>query len=360
MSFLFNWAGLHSVDFKTQANRVLDSLRLPQFPQRVSMTELLWGDTAPKFEILDIIELSEEKFKALFKFEYQGELSVTLRSNIEINSIRLIDFDPFTRPHFGSAATSTVLPVDFRIAKLSVDFLFTVVTKRANVTVVFNDEPQVDLEISTTIDELLDDDLMAMLKNDALAMVTEYLKQDLPEIIAKKRETHRQTQGEHRDTVIEEMSLSVPPKMDPDVYGTLSLTPSGFEDVVQRASLSQPEYRREPPLNTSQKKRRRIKMKNKKRKKKTKSAAMEPLTPKLAPMSHSSHLSSPTLFDSSFKGIDDYLTQETLVLSDASSHVDPYENLTHPLDILGADDEELVIHKQMRPRGVSSNYINLG
>ncbi|ODV71043.1 MDM34 family protein CYBJADRAFT_169693 [Cyberlindnera jadinii NRRL Y-1542] len=373
MSFLFDWMSLHSLDLKSKVNSMLEHMSIPHFPDKVSITELLWGDSKPVFELLDIVELTEERFKGLFKFEYSGELKVVLRSNIEINAINLIDYDDFTKPHYVLANCSTVLPVDFTIDKLRLDLLFTVVTKGDNVTVVFNDEPMVDLEIHTTIDELLDDDLFEMLKTDALNIVTEYLKQDLPGMIARShhleehhfKELERMRRSYYEDDEFERdcTPLTLPQRINTQGYDTLSLKASGVEGVVQRISLSQPQYQQESTPVSSTKKRRTIKMRTRNRKTTTCN------TPKLDPTTETqhSHLSSPTLLNGAYEtngSLDEYLKQETLVLSDTLSHLDPYESLTHPMDIDDDDDDNssttfMINEKLMRPRAFSSNYINL-
>ncbi|CEP24104.1 hypothetical protein BN1211_4821 [Cyberlindnera jadinii] len=346
MSFLFDWMSLHSLDLKSKVNSMLEHMSIPHFPDK----------------LLDIVELTEERFKGLFKFEYSGELKVVLRSNIEINAINLIDYDDFTKPHYVLANCSTVLPVDFTIDKLRLDLLFTVVTKGDNVTVVFNDEPMVDLEIHTTIDELLDDDLFEMLKTDALNIVTEYLKQDLPGMIARShhleehhfKELERMRRSYYEDDEFERdcTPLTLPQRINTQGYDTLSLKASGVEGVVQRISLSQPQYQQEStPMRT--------------RNKKTTTCN----TPKLDPTTETqhSHLSSPTLLNGAYEtngSLDEYLKQETLVLSDTLSHLDPYESLTHPMDIDDDDDDNssttfMINEKLMRPRAFSSNYINL-
>jgi hypothetical protein len=282
MSFFFNWPTLNSLDLKSTINTFLDSFKVPQFPQ-IHMTELFLGDDVPQLDLLEIMELNDQKFKGSFRFTYNGALQLTFRSSIEINSINLIEFDTFTKPHFISANKSTVLPVDFTIGSIAIDLQFTVVTKESTVIVVFQKDPQIDLDIKTTIDELMDEDLFEMIKSDTLMMIQEYLKHDLPSMISNLTP---------RDNIPMALKHS-----EMDSFDTMSLKPS-LNDVVQRVNI--PEIQ----LSTPNKKvKRRIRMKSKEGKTEDVS-------------------SSPTLLDSEYGDMED-----TLVLHD------PYGDLLHPLDI---------------------------
>lgn len=398
MSFLFNWLDLSVLDLKSSINSILSATTIPQLPHKVSISSLSFGEKPPKFEVLDIIDLKEDKFKGLFKFNYDGELNVAFNTDYEANAIKLIDFDSFTKPNFVLTDKSTVLPVEFKIKNIKIDAILTVVYN-GRVTVVFNDDPFIDLDIETSLDEFLDDDLFEMIKQDTLNLVTEMLKQDLPEMLHSLTLDDASTstvsalleQDINSPTLkrsISSLSLSEQPmnfKLQESLFDTLSLQPQGFTDVIQRVSLSKIEYQN---LESTQahhrleerKKRRVIKM-NKKEKKATKvqkdqkSSSPSLEIPRIeeevlpeeeasyARTNSNSETSSTTLIDTSFgsstNSLDDYLNSETLVVKE----LDPYESLIHPMDLLPFyknDQNNLKISTNLsRPRGPSSNYINL-
>lgn len=397
MSFLFNWLDLSVLDLKSSINAILEATTIPQLPKKVSISSLSLGKKAPKFEILDIIDFKEEKFKGLFKFNYDGELNVVFNTHYEANAIKLIEFDSFTKPHFVLADKSTVLPVDLKIQNVKIDALLTVVYN-GRITVVFNDDPFIDLDISTSLDEFLDEELFEMIKQNTLDMVTEMVKQDLPEMLhSMTLEESKQKDGELKaKTFLEQeveptlkrsiSSLSIFEQptnfnLQENLFDTLSLKPHGFTDVIQRVSLSKIEYQnmesQKPHRIEGKKKRRVIKM-NKKHNRK-KQPTQEEVIPSISinevgnsSISYSkksqSESSTTTLIDASFSSLstnslDDYLNQETLIPTDHSDE-DPYETLIHPMDLLppykiDLNNMKLITENSLRPRGPSSNYINL-
>jgi len=430
MSFFFNWLDLSALDLKSSINSILSSTTIPQLPQKVSISSLSLSHKAPKFEILDIIDLNEEKFKGLFKFNYDGGLNVVFNTDYEANAIKLIDFDSFTKPSFVLADKSTILPVAFKIKNIKIDAILTVVYN-GRITVVFNDDPFIDLDIETSLDEFLDEDLFQMIKQDTLNMITDMLKQDLPEMLhslnfeddVKKPESDStvaatiETKSFLEDEVniqpslkrsISSLSLFDQPtniKLQENLFDTFSLKPHGFTDVIQRVSLSKVEYQNmkiNPHGTTQGKKKRRVIKMNKKvntnttQKTKSLSSSLSiPASEAVAVSSSLSHtpleeslediISSPillqqqqsnlqsessttTLIDQSLGSIstnsmDDYLNSETLVMVTDDGKLDPYESLIHPMDLLPSyktnPNNLKIVNNNIRPRGPSSNYINL-
>lgn len=402
MSFLLNWLDLSVLDLKSSINAILEATSIPQLPKKVSISSLSLGQKAPKFEILDIIDFKEDRFKGLFKFNYNGELNVVFNTDYEANAIKLIEFDSFTKPNFVLADKSTILPVEFKIENVKIDAILTVVYN-GRITVVFSDDPFIDLDISTSLDEFLDEELFEMIKQDTLNMVTEMIKQDLPEMLhSMTLEESKENDGDSKiksfleqeveptlKRSISTLSLFEQPtnfKLQENLFDTLSLKPHGFTDVIQRVSLSKIEYQNmdalQPHRIEGKKKRRVVKMNTKSHKKKQNpKTAKESTTPSVSlpeveitpeqDVSYSkrsqSESSATTLIDASFSSLstnslDEYLNQETLVPSD---HVDedPYETLIHPMDLLPSYKTDLnnvkIIANALRPRGPSSNYINL-
>ncbi|CCH43541.1 hypothetical protein BN7_3093 [Wickerhamomyces ciferrii] len=409
MSFLFNWMDLKILDLKTSINSLLSSIQTNEtndqsnesneIPKNLSISSLSIGKTPPIFELLEIIDLKKDKFKGLFKFLYNGELNITFKTDYEANSIKLIQFDDFTKPNFILVDKSSILPVEFKIKNLKIDSFLTVVYNLDKITIVFNDDPFIDLDFETSLDEFLDDELFKILKNDVLNLITEGLKHDLPELLRSyipnedldnaKIDTiieNNQHIGDHEIEDKEEvLNTTSCFKLQEHGFDTLSLAPQGFKDVIQRIALSHIEYQnmevnQSHDNDLSFKKRRRIKMKSKKHTKHQISQSST-LTPEIhidqtnqsSSLLESESEFSTTLIDSSFtstNSLNDYLTEETLKSnSPILEKLDPYESLTHPMDLLpnysnlkDIDTYALSIdkfYKSDKKGRPSSNYINL-
>lgn len=256
MSFLFNWKQLRSLNIKDEINLILSTISLPELPKnsKLMIKELSFGDSCPNFELLEIVELDMNKFKGLFKFRYEGELNLVLNSKFEINTIRLINFDSFTRPNFILSDKSTIIPVDLNIKNLKIDGILTVVYYNGKITVVFRDEPMIDLELNTSIDELLDDELFDEIKTTVLDKLIEGVKQDLPEYIHSLSLNDEQEETENaskelativpNDSSISDISIHNSDLVQnnssmSEMFNTLSLKASGLPDVYQRVCLGE-------------------------------------------------------------------------------------------------------------------------
>ncbi|KAH3684378.1 hypothetical protein WICPIJ_004654 [Wickerhamomyces pijperi] len=275
MSFFFNWLDLEYTDLKLKLSNLLSQIPaspkssstpldgLP-LPQRIKLQSLNFGTQSPNFELLEVPELSTSKFKGLFKFNYQGQLTMTITAEIEINALNLIPFDRFTKPHFILSGKSTIIPVDFEIKDLKIDALITVVyindpiTGQDELIVVFNEDPEIQLNLKTSIDELIDEDVFESIKADALQFAKEVIKGDLPKFLrdaskfkdlekdivnAESNKFQAARLGEDEDgdseTGSEQRSMTLSKAINLDFldYDTLALNDVGFVDVCQRNSI---------------------------------------------------------------------------------------------------------------------------
>jgi hypothetical protein len=376
-------------------NKTLSQFEIPQFPNRLELKSLKIGSSPPVLEIMKIQEFSLNRLQLQVKFQYNGHLELNLNSKLEINALNLIDFDTFTKPHFVMSNKSLVLPVDFSLSEFQIDSNMTfILLKRINkLVLIFNEDPIIDFNLKTSMDDLLDDDVLQELREDTLKMCLGFVKNELPLIISGYSvfegmdEVHDIEIEDHTkdNTILEHTSIGLD-----NVFGTfntLSLIPSSFEDVCERIHVKETNQDQEvedifsisrgpSPKKERVRRRRIIKIKRNQKLSEEESSCPQSLSP---PTLQVSAINSPTLVDSSvdMNSLDEYGNDTLLSMHDfntsndllglrppsaplndsnnifnsaagsssfhskSNAHSnnndtinDPYENLLHPLDIL--------------------------
>lgn len=419
MSFLFNWTDLQKIDFKSIINDALSQFNIPQFPNKLQLKSLNINHEPPELKILKIQEFSIDKLQLQIEFKYHGELELNLNSKLEINSINLIEFDSFTKPHFVMANKSTVIPIDFKIYNFNIDSIMTFIfIKKINkLILIFNEDPIIEFNIESSIDELLDDEIILEIKNDTLGMCLSFIKHDLPLIIngysiIEGMDTINEIEIEDNTKTIKSIIESNDSRSKVfNNFETLSLCPSAFDNIFERINLKdiEPQETVLPVSKKSIKKKRIIKMK--KKSKLSNSPSIDSISLSPLPL-NDSLINSPTLIDTSLdlNSIDELLNtptpprsstpeylsspNETLQYEDTfhndtfdqtfDDSYNPYENILHPLDIpafqeltnslkekenedsststsciFEYDSNENLSDKKLSMRRTSSNYINL-
>lgn len=94
MAFNFNWTPLTTTSttssaFYTHAKSLLTaalnkSQKPPIIVDDIFVEELNLGQSAPDLEILEIGDLAEDRFRGIFRMNYEGDASLTLRTKVQV------------------------------------------------------------------------------------------------------------------------------------------------------------------------------------------------------------------------------------------------------------------------------------
>lgn len=94
MAFNFNWTPLTTTSttssaFYTHAKSLLTaalnkSQKPPIIVDDIFVEELNLGQSAPDLEILEIGDLAEDRFRGIFRMNYEGDASLTLKTKVQV------------------------------------------------------------------------------------------------------------------------------------------------------------------------------------------------------------------------------------------------------------------------------------
>ncbi|KAJ2785046.1 ERMES complex subunit [Coemansia javaensis] len=211
MSFRFNW-GDFPPEFNAEALEMLTRAlneggnKPPNLVGPIVAKELDLGSQAPQLDILEISELDETRFRAMFRMRYEGDGFLVLQTQVQANPLRLETSDLPTMPTVGvvAAAEPLVVPMLLRISGLRLNGIVVLaVSKDDGITLVFRSDPLVSVEVHSTFDSV--PSVRRMLQREIEATLRSLFRDDLPVIvhamsvseIRRAREAKERARREH-------------------------------------------------------------------------------------------------------------------------------------------------------------------
>lgn len=166
MSCDIQWDSVEKQSFLSWSKELLyDSLNSGKRPMILSdeihVKELSFGSKSPSFEILEIGDLGQDKFRGIFKLKYDGDAHITLSTSIQANLLRIHQQaaqesgGAFALPRFGLSSESFSIPlfVDLRDIRLS-GIIVVVFSKSKGLTLVFKNDPLENIKVSSSFDNV--------------------------------------------------------------------------------------------------------------------------------------------------------------------------------------------------------------
>ncbi|KAJ2544090.1 ERMES complex subunit [Coemansia sp. RSA 1933] len=189
MSFKFNWDSLPSelneeaLEMLTQALNKGDN-KPPNLVGPIVAKELELGSTPPQLDILEISELEEDRFRAMFRMKYEGDGFLVLQTKVQANPLRLPVSELPSMPSVGvvAAAQPLVVPMLLRISGLKLHGIIVLaVSKQDGITLVFRSDPLVSVEVHSTFDSV--PSVRSMLQREIETTLRALFQDDLPVIV---------------------------------------------------------------------------------------------------------------------------------------------------------------------------------
>lgn len=205
MSFKFNWNCFNEQNFYSRAKKLLtDALNKSNKPpiivDKIVVEDLSLGDKPPKLEILEIGDLADDRFRGIFKLNYNGNGSITLATKVEANPLNVYaeNSPSFTKPTFSGAANSLPMPLNVTLSDIKLSgIIILVFSKAKGLTLVFRNDPLESIKVSSTFDAL--PGIAKFLKVQIENQIRILFREELPTILHKL--SHRWTPS---DSIIEE------------------------------------------------------------------------------------------------------------------------------------------------------------
>lgn len=254
MSFKFNWNFLNQGSLYDRAKVLLleamnKDKRLPMIKEDVLIDKLDFGSEAPRLEILEVGDIAQDKFRGIFRLEYSGDATMSLKTTVEANPLAssFKDSLKFASPNFLLASSSLLLPLSIRLSDIRLSAIIILVYSKAKgLTLVFQNDPLQSVTINSTFDFL--PDIARFLRQEIEDRFRESFLEDIPEALYQlSQETPEEAVQSHHpfhDTEDYDPKLfdslttaTLPMKRLASNQQTLSLNTATFIDTITRSTL---------------------------------------------------------------------------------------------------------------------------
>jgi len=149
----------------------------------IKVKELNMGTKAPDLEVMEIGDLSEEKFKGIFKITYQGDAYLVIQTIVQINPL-VIPKNPITLS-LGSGTVAAdqplPIPIKLRISNLKLSGIAALGFSNKGITFCFKNDPLENINVSSTFDNI--PAIKKLIENIIKTQISAFLLEDVPSLI---------------------------------------------------------------------------------------------------------------------------------------------------------------------------------
>jgi len=166
MSCNISWDSFETGSFLSWSKELLyDALNSGKRPHilssEINIKELTFGKQSPSFEILEIGDLANDRFRGIFKLKYDGDANITLNTNIQASLLNIYEKNAqeakgdFALPNFKLASQPFSLPLNVNLSNIKLSGIIVVVfSKSKGLTLVFKNDPLENIKVSSTFDNV--------------------------------------------------------------------------------------------------------------------------------------------------------------------------------------------------------------
>lgn len=198
MSFKVNWNSLETEALRNWTKELmteaLNSGKRPNvLASDVQIKDLNFGKIPPSFEILEIGELDKDRFRGIFKINYDGDFHLTLHTKVQANPLNIYNSNcldkevntessRFITPDFLLSSDPFALPLDLKLSDIKINGIGIIVfSKTKGLTLVFRNDPLDSIKVSSTFDtvQVLANFLQNLIENQ----IRDLFRETLPTLI---------------------------------------------------------------------------------------------------------------------------------------------------------------------------------
>ncbi|OBA24476.1 hypothetical protein METBIDRAFT_30739 [Metschnikowia bicuspidata var. bicuspidata NRRL YB-4993] len=197
MSFNVNWNTLETDSLRNWTTELLtgalNSGKRPTIlASDITIKDLNFGKIAPDFEILEIGELDKDRFRGIFKINYDGDFHLTLHTQVQANPLKiysdnsrdqeLVDDSSFVTPEFLLSTEPFNIPLDLKLSDIKISGIGIIVfSQTKGLTLVFRNDPLDSIKVSSTFDtvQVLSNFLQTQIENQ----IRDLFRETLPTLI---------------------------------------------------------------------------------------------------------------------------------------------------------------------------------
>lgn len=187
MAFKFNWTSFDDkfINYaRDQLSKALNKGIKTEMIGAIKVKELYMGTKPPDLEVLEIADLSEEKFKGIFQIKYQGDAYIVIQTTVQVNPLVVPKMD--TNLIIGSGVVAANQPLDvpmqLRISNLRLSGIAALVLySNKGVTFCFKNDPLENIQVSSSFDNV--PTIRKFINNLIKTQISSFLLDDIPNII---------------------------------------------------------------------------------------------------------------------------------------------------------------------------------
>ncbi|KAL8287223.1 hypothetical protein RQP46_003675 [Phenoliferia psychrophenolica] len=188
MSFNFEWPTF-SEAYYADARDILEQAlnkgtKPPIIADRIEVKELNMGTLPPELEILEIGDLSTDRFRGIFRLTYAGDAHIVLQTKVQANPLNVPrpSLDVLGSPRILFAAAPLVVPMTLRLSSLSLRAIVVlVVSRQKGITLVFKNDPLESVNVSSSFDGV--ESVAGYIQRQIEHQLREAFRSDLPGVI---------------------------------------------------------------------------------------------------------------------------------------------------------------------------------
>lgn len=189
MSFAFDWGAFTKNQvFLEKCKDLLDVALNKNTPPiiegPITVKELCWGSQEPILETLEIGEVGNDRFRGIFKLNYDGDGFLTLSTKVQANLLNVYaqTASSFALPSFLGAAGSLSIPLNLTLSDFKMSGIVICVFSRSRgLTCVFRNDPLQSIKVSSTFDDV--PGIAGFLQSQIENLIRGLFREELPAIL---------------------------------------------------------------------------------------------------------------------------------------------------------------------------------
>ncbi|GAA5977273.1 hypothetical protein JCM10908_004918 [Rhodotorula pacifica] len=188
MSFNFEWPQFSEAFYDDAREMLAQALnkgtKPPIIADRIEVKELNMGTIPPELEILEIGDLSTDRFRGIFRLTYSGDAYIVLQTRVQANPLNVPrpSLDILNSPRILFAAAPLVVPMTLRLSNLSLRAIVVlVVSRQKGITLVFKNDPLEKVDVSSSFDGV--ESVAGFIQREIENQLREAFRSDLPSVI---------------------------------------------------------------------------------------------------------------------------------------------------------------------------------
>jgi len=193
MAFKFNWTTFDKQFIDEAQDKLTEALNkgiTNQMIGTIKVKELNMGTKAPDLEVMEIGDLSEEKFKGIFKITYQGDAYIVIQATVQINPL-VVPKTPISLS-LGSGIIAAdqplPIPVKLRISNLKLSGIAALGFSTKGITFCFKNDPLENINVSSTFDRI--PAIKKLIEHIIKTQISAFLLEDVPSLIHNYSKTN--------------------------------------------------------------------------------------------------------------------------------------------------------------------------